>query len=110
MRKDHSDDIQLLPTWDDWIYAALDCNHELKQARIAKENEIARQKSTIGYGSAFLRYRALWTESFSFYHVFRYWYASHYRNTLNEDLDIESSLGDFVDEFQQDYDHRNHAG
>ena len=24
--------------------------------------------------------------------------------TLNEDLDIESSLGDFVDEFQQDYD------
>ncbi|MCT9375285.1 MULTISPECIES: hypothetical protein [Acinetobacter] len=47
MRKDHSDDIQLLLTWDDWIYAALDCNHELKQARIAKENEIARQKSVI---------------------------------------------------------------
>ncbi|UYF77356.1 hypothetical protein LSO58_18630 (plasmid) [Acinetobacter ursingii] len=47
MRKDHSDDIQLLLTWDDWIYAALDCNHELKQARIAKENEIARQTSVI---------------------------------------------------------------
>lgn len=47
MRKDHSDDIQLLLTWDDWIYAALDCNHELKQTRIAKENEIARQTSVI---------------------------------------------------------------
>eukprot|EP00918_Siedleckia_nematoides_P083509 GHVU01183072.1.p1 GENE.GHVU01183072.1~~GHVU01183072.1.p1 ORF type:complete len:408 (-),score=34.51 GHVU01183072.1:119-1342(-) len=47
MRKDHSDDIQLLLTWDDCIYAALDCNHELKQARIAKENEIARQTSVI---------------------------------------------------------------
>lgn len=45
--KDHSNDIQLLLTWDDWIYAALDCNHELKQARIAKENEIARQTSVI---------------------------------------------------------------
>lgn len=46
-KKDKTDEIQHLLTWDDWIYSALDANHEIKQAKLEKENESARQASVI---------------------------------------------------------------
>lgn len=46
-RKDQSEEIHHLLTWDDWIYSALDVNHEIKQAKIAKENEQGKQASVI---------------------------------------------------------------
>lgn len=46
-KKDKTDEIQFLLTWDDWIYSALDANHEIKQAKLAKQNESAKQASVI---------------------------------------------------------------
>lgn len=46
-RHDKSLEIENLLTWDDWIYSALDVNHEIKQAKEAKQNESAKQASVI---------------------------------------------------------------
>ena len=40
-RKDRSEDINLLLTWDDWIYSALDANHKRKMNIKAKEGNNA---------------------------------------------------------------------
>lgn len=47
MLKDKSDEIFHLLTWDDWIFSALDVNYEIKQEKIAKQNESAKQASVI---------------------------------------------------------------
>ncbi|MCZ0638434.1 hypothetical protein OZZ50_18540, partial [Acinetobacter baumannii] len=46
-RKDKSEDISLLLSWDDWIYSALDVHHEMKQKLVEKQNEQARNMSII---------------------------------------------------------------
>ncbi|ENX24857.1 hypothetical protein F892_00007 [Acinetobacter vivianii] len=46
-RKDKSEDISLLLSWDDWIYSALDVHHEMKQKLVEQQNEQARNMSII---------------------------------------------------------------